>query len=170
MYDNIGRKIKGLAMGLFIAQAACGVILGFVLMWLDEDLILYGLLSLILGPLFAWISSWLLYGFGELIDKVSDIERNTRGETGNDAPAVMPGAGAARTAQPSYAPTMGTGAGRAVQPPATPFAGGTVKKCDFCGKENAQGAHCKIVDDFGTRFRNLCYDCMAQSKADISIQ
>lgn len=41
----------------------------------DEDLIGYGLL----GPVIAWVSSWLLYGFGELIDKTCEIEYNTRG-------------------------------------------------------------------------------------------
>jgi hypothetical protein len=40
--------------------------------------ILYGLLVMVVGPIIAWVSSWLLYGFGELIDKASDIERNTR--------------------------------------------------------------------------------------------
>lgn len=30
-------------------------------------------------PLLAWASTRLLYGFGELIDKVCDIEKNTRG-------------------------------------------------------------------------------------------
>ena len=77
MYDNIGRKIKGLAKAIFIAQGISMAITGIVLMCIDEDLILYGILSLILGPVLAWISSWLLYGFGEIIDKLCDIEQNT---------------------------------------------------------------------------------------------
>ena len=79
MYDNIGRKIKVLAKASFIVAAIAEVITGIALMAADEDLILYGLLVLVVGPIVAWVSSWLLYGFGELIDKASDIERNTRG-------------------------------------------------------------------------------------------
>ena len=44
----------------------------------DEDFIDTAIILLFVGPIVAWISSWLLYGFGELIDKVCDIERNTR--------------------------------------------------------------------------------------------
>ena len=79
MYDNIGGKIKGLAKASFIVAAIAVVITGIALMAADEDLILYGLLVMVVGPIVAWVSSWLLYGFGELIDKASDIERNTRG-------------------------------------------------------------------------------------------
>jgi len=79
MYDNIGGKIKGLAKASFIVAAIAEVITGIALMATDEDLIGYGLLVMFVGPIVAWVSSWLLYGFGELIDKASDIERNTRG-------------------------------------------------------------------------------------------
>ena len=79
MYDNIGGKIKGLAKASFIVAAIAEVITGIALMATDEDLILYGFLVMVVGPIVAWVSSWLLYGFGELIDKASDIERNTRG-------------------------------------------------------------------------------------------
>jgi len=78
MYDNIGRKIKGLAKAIFIVLGISMAITGIVIMCIDEDLILYGVLTLILGPILAWISSWLLYGFGEIIDKLCDIEHNTR--------------------------------------------------------------------------------------------
>ena len=148
MYDNIGGKIKGLAKATFIVEAIAAVITGIVLMCIDEDLILYGILSLIVGPVLAWISSWLLYGFGELIDKVSDIERNTRGETNETASSLK---AKDETAIPAPKETV-------------------IKKCDFCGKENVNGAHCKIVDDLGTRFRDLCCDCIEENKATVSIQ
>ena len=79
MYSNIGRKIKGLATVIFIFEALVSVITGFYLMSLDEEIILVGLLVLVVGSVAGWVSSWMLYGFGELIDKVSGIERNTRG-------------------------------------------------------------------------------------------
>ena len=72
MYDNIGGKIKGFAKVSFIVAAIAEVITGIALMATDVDLILYGLLILIVGPIIAWVSSWLLYGFGQLIEN-SDI-------------------------------------------------------------------------------------------------
>ena len=76
MYDNIGRKIKGLAKALFIVEAIVAFIAGIVLMAIDEDFILLGLLFMFLMPVAAWISSWLLYGFGELVEKACDIEQS----------------------------------------------------------------------------------------------
>ena len=78
MYDNIGGKIKGLAKAVFIIEAITAVIMGFVLIATDVDMIPFGLLVMIVGSLVAWVSSWLLYGFGQLIDKVCEIATNTR--------------------------------------------------------------------------------------------
>ena len=79
MYENIGSKIKGLAKATFIVESIAAVITSITLMATDSDMILVGLLAMVGGPIVAWVSSWILYGFGELIDKVCDIERNTRG-------------------------------------------------------------------------------------------
>ena len=80
MYDNIGGKIKGLAKATFIIGIIGAIIVGIVMMVSsDEILIFLGLVVMFIAPVIVWISSLFLYGFGELIDKVSDIERNTRG-------------------------------------------------------------------------------------------
>ena len=71
-YDNIGGKIKGWAKWIFAIEAIAAVISGFVLMAQDEDMILIGLLVAVFGPIVAWVSSWLLYGYGQLIEN-SDI-------------------------------------------------------------------------------------------------
>ena len=76
MYSNIGGKIKGLAKVLFWLEAIASVIVGLVLVEDTEGL---SLLLAIAGVLVAWVSAWFLYGFGEIIDKLCDIERNTRG-------------------------------------------------------------------------------------------
>ncbi len=84
MYNNIGKKIKGLASALFITATIAAIISGIVLMFLGESMILFGFLVMIIGPLAAWISSWMLYGFGEIIDKLCEIEQNTRGVSGKE--------------------------------------------------------------------------------------
>ena len=73
-YDNIGGKIKNWAKWIFIIEAITTVISGFVLMATAEyeTMILLGLLVILIGPIVAWISSWLLYGYGQLIEN-SDI-------------------------------------------------------------------------------------------------
>ena len=80
MYDNIGGKIKGLAKATFIVEAIATVITGIGLMASDDYIMIpVGLLVMVIGPVVAWVSSWSLYGFGELIDKTCDIARNTYG-------------------------------------------------------------------------------------------
>ena len=78
LYENIGGKIKNWAKWIFIIEAIGAIITGLVLLFTDEDLILYGLLTLVCGPIVAWVGSWLLYAFGELVDKTSENEKNTR--------------------------------------------------------------------------------------------
>ncbi len=75
MYDNIGGKIKGLVKTIFVLESIGFIILG--LSMLDASVLL-GLIVLIIGPLIAWVSSFVLYGFGELVEKISQIEVNTR--------------------------------------------------------------------------------------------
>jgi hypothetical protein len=77
MYDNIGEKIKGLAKATFIVETIASVITGIAL-WIETEE-WWCALILFCGPIVAWVSSWLLYGFGEIIDKLCDIEQNTRG-------------------------------------------------------------------------------------------
>ena len=67
MYDNIGGKIKSLAVWTFIGEAIGSIIAGFILM--AEVDVLY-ILLVIFGPLVAWVSSWILYAFGEMVEDI----------------------------------------------------------------------------------------------------
>jgi hypothetical protein len=77
MYDNIGEKIKSLAKANFFVEALAAIIVGIVL-WIETEE-WWCVLIILCGPIVALVSSWLLYGFGEIIDKLCDIEQNTRG-------------------------------------------------------------------------------------------
>ena len=76
-YDNIGEKIKSWAKWIAIVESVLSVIGGILVMANEVDLIgadswvFMGPLLMILGPITAWVSSWLLYGFGELISTTS---------------------------------------------------------------------------------------------------
>ncbi len=81
-YDNIGNKIKSLAWVIFLIESVGSILAGFILLEiaLDEKeswMVLAGLAIMISGPVISWISTWVLYGFGEIIDKLCEIERNT---------------------------------------------------------------------------------------------
>ena len=69
MYDNIGRKIKGLASGFFISLAVIGVVIGIItILAFEGAMVIIGLLMLIFVPILSLVLSWLIYGFGELIE------------------------------------------------------------------------------------------------------
>ncbi len=73
MFGNIGGKIKSLAQVItWLGIIGC-VIWGFVLMATDEDLISAGLMIASLGSLISWVSSFVLYGFGQLIENTDKL-------------------------------------------------------------------------------------------------
>ena len=74
MFDNIGSKIKGLASIITWIGIIISVILGIVLMCLGKTFVIVGLCVLFFGALMSWISSFLLYGFGELIERTCRID------------------------------------------------------------------------------------------------
>ena len=77
MYDNIGSKIKILAKATFLVEMIAAVIAGIVVMFGDMEEPLLGLLIMVVGSIVAFVSTWTLYGYGELIDKTCEIARNT---------------------------------------------------------------------------------------------
>ena len=66
MFDNIGLKIKMLAKFCTIIGIVISCIVGFVVML--SGAFLMGLLYALIGALIAWVGSFLLYGFGELVE------------------------------------------------------------------------------------------------------
>ena len=81
LYTDIGKKIKSWAKWIFIIEAVASVIGGIVIMANAGDVsgtVAIGFLTAVIGPIVAWVSSWLLYAFGELVDKTVENEKNTR--------------------------------------------------------------------------------------------
>lgn len=147
MFDNIGGKIKALAKVFCWIEIILSVIIAIIMFVSVEDVPysqegLYkglGCVFLIIGPLLSWISSFVLYGFGELIETNCEIARNIRNTTTktNFQDTVTPSA----TTQPKEQPHTWRG------------------NCDMCSKQNVVLSAVKIVDDMGTRYRNVCEEC-----------
>lgn len=70
MFTNIGGKIKKLTVFMMILNIISSIILGIYLIYLQG---ITGVLVLVFGPIFSWISSFILYGFGELIELTDEI-------------------------------------------------------------------------------------------------
>ena len=79
-YANIGKKIKTLAIILFIFGTVMGIFLAVHLVSNYEDLIFFGLLVLVIAPIGAFVSSWILYGFGEIVDNSQIITKRLDSE------------------------------------------------------------------------------------------
>ena len=84
MYNNIGGKIKGLAVVIAILGTVISIIMGILFFNLFQIVIeknglrfLVSFLLAICGAIISWILSWALFGYGELIDDVSAIRYNT---------------------------------------------------------------------------------------------
>ena len=85
MFKNIGRKIKGLAKGVFIAEVIL-IALAALIMLISYSMVLSRtqIASAIIGTLIiaavwifiAWLSVLVLYGFGELIDSNTKSEKH----------------------------------------------------------------------------------------------
>lgn len=78
MYNNIGGKIKVLAKVIAYIGIGISIIYGLILMvsisWLRSGMgSIPGLLVILLGSLGSWIGSFILYGFGELIENTARI-------------------------------------------------------------------------------------------------
>ena len=67
MFNNIGNKIKTYAEVVSWIGIIASVFTGIVIMTTSAEFVL-GLLICIIGSLLFWISSFFLYGFGQLIE------------------------------------------------------------------------------------------------------
>ena len=71
MFRNIGKKIKIFAMVLTGIGIAASCISGIAVMFFLSRYsvqVVPGLLIIIFGSFFSWLSSFFMYGFGQLID------------------------------------------------------------------------------------------------------
>ena len=72
MFDNIGSKIKTLAIVVCWIGIIASIIIGFFIMIQSKATAFVGILIMIFGSLGFWLGSFMTYGFGQLIEN-SDI-------------------------------------------------------------------------------------------------
>ena len=79
MYDKISDKIKASALVLAIIESIVSVIAGITILRNDSDMAFLCIVLVIVAPIVAFLFSFLIYGFGELIEKVNYIADNIDG-------------------------------------------------------------------------------------------
>ena len=86
LYRNIGGKIKSWAKWIFVVESICAIITGLILLmdWGLDDA-WWSLLIIFLGPVIAWVSSWILYAFGELVEDTHAMRNRISPVTEQDA-------------------------------------------------------------------------------------
>lgn len=132
MFSNIGNKIRVLAKVLCIIGIVIAIITGLVVMingcmMLGNrrlvgpgiGMIFGGIIVAALGVLGAWISSFVLYGYGQLIHSVQNMEAKI---CGNETPGYDGG----NSAFEYTAPITSNGGG---------------KTCPNCGASNPEMSH-----------------------------
>lgn len=79
MFNNIGGKIKSLAkIVCWLGIISC-IISGLpLILTKQQPLVLVGIWIAVVGSLFSWISSFILYGFGELVENSAIIAAKSK--------------------------------------------------------------------------------------------
>lgn len=84
MFNNIGRKIKTFAkvmcwIGIIVSVAAGLVMIATSFSsYAPAAGIVSGILTAVMGSLFSWVGSFMMVGFGELVENTAEIAANTR--------------------------------------------------------------------------------------------
>ena len=74
MFDNIGRKIKTVAKLFCWIEIICCVVAGIAIMGSGESAaVAVGIIVALGGSLMSWVGSFVMVGFGELVENSTKI-------------------------------------------------------------------------------------------------
>lgn len=135
MFDNIGAKIKTLAtVSCWVGIAAS--LIGSIVLLIEGEL-LTAMLTAVSGPLVSWVGSFVLYGFGELIETnvmiLAKLSGNNSVQPASDVPDTLE---SAPPVTPDKEPLSAVHQWRCEN------CGKMISKdiCPFCGKAYGQAA------------------------------
>lgn len=167
MFDNIGGKIKTVATTIAWLGIIGSIIIGIIIIAEANDSYypsatetLSGWLVIIVGSLSSWVSSFTLYGFGQLIENTDTIcseMESIRHITSKHITNASDKAQSSSNDSGSFANSNDTASSANLDP--------CIGTCGLCDKENVKVARCKIVDSTGTQYYYLCADCMKKYNA-----
>ena len=151
MFENIGGKIQKLAQIIcilgIIASFIAGITVGAIGSYRTWQFLLIMVLIWGAGALASWISCFMVYGFGRLIENSEIIKDNTREIIGYQkaiADNQKKQTGIIDKKEKTNPPT---------------YEWGRSGVCEECGM-NGRVKDCIIKDSTGTRYRKICPDCL----------
>lgn len=142
MFNNVGGKIKGLAKVLTLIGIIGSIITGGLMVdAVDDDIAVFVSLGVtIFGCLMSWIGSFLLYGFGQLIENTDILVKQgakkasfAAPQASASAPVVQPAP--APVVQPAPAPAVQYAPAPFVQPASVAQPAPAKSFCTNCGSE-----------------------------------
>jgi len=80
MFDNIGSKIKKLAIIIAICGFVISILYGIITIILAPPAFLSGLFIIAIGCVSSWLGSFFTYGFGELVENSAIMAGKTTEE------------------------------------------------------------------------------------------
>ena len=174
MFTNIGGKIKGLAVFLCWAGIIVSILVGFIQLAKGSSLgkyggtmVVSGLLTAVIGSLLSWIGSFLLYGFGQLVENSDELVRRMNVE--EPTPSSVSGKGMIWYCEGCGKPVdeypckfCGYGSSACASTNTQPK---TIGHCELCDRHGVVVEFCEINDEMGRRFRNLCVECREKTGA-----
>ena len=157
LYENIGEKIKNWAKWIFIIEAISAVISGFVLIGNDDGVT--GVIVLLAGPFVAWVGSWLLYAFGQVVEDVHALRNK-------ECPEELAAPATSALFTKSTLENDETEEDETNEEEIEDLTRPGDKLCQLCNGHFDQVTYCKIVDDWhGTRYRSICNNCIRKYRA-----
>lgn len=162
-----------------------------------EIYVTIGLTVLFVGPLLAWIMSFFAYGYGQLIDNsdilVEKIGKSPTEANKPNAPALAYNGNypklicqnCQKEASNLYSTKMKDGRVLKLCPEcydsienhmekkqktkAVVVKGARIETgtCETCGKHFVGIAECQVSDEYGTRFKKICAECIRKYNSDI---
>ncbi|MGN0487956.1 MAG: zinc-ribbon domain-containing protein [Ruminococcus sp.] len=79
MYNNVGKKIKGIATIVSAIGMIASIILGITMLSHGSE-IFNSLLVIAIGCLISWLGAINLYAFGQLVESAQNIEKKLFGD------------------------------------------------------------------------------------------
>ena len=155
LYRNVGAKIKSWAKWMFILEAISAII-GGILLWGNEK-ILYGLLCMIAGPIVAFVSTWLLYAFGEITEDIGLMRQKYVGdkviETQKEYLQPKPKQPAPPTAEELCATEQAWDHWNEEHT--------SIGRCEVCGTKGQFLVYAEFQENGQTHQKNLCFECFS---------
>jgi len=75
--SGVGSKIMGYAAAIRWLGIVASAVSGIAIIASDNDMVLMGILTAVAGAVSAWIGSWFIYAFGQLVEDVHILRKKT---------------------------------------------------------------------------------------------